>query len=183
MINRPTKIIRVKCLTRKPIHVKNASEIAVLRYQKRNLTKNYGYIRKNVVIHDWKNVKPRHTAATDRVVTQPPLGKKWWRATAATASAAGAKPKRLLRCRRLKYYRLNALPPPSHKLLVVFDRTYGHCWVLVYWPKTNISSYDTRRLYEALEAILIEHKIVTILSDFNMHGFKWRCDFHLMDIT
>ena len=40
-----------------------------------------------------------------------------------------------------------------------------------------MSLNDTRRLYKALKAILANHKIVTILGDFNMHGIGWRSDF------
>ena len=53
----------------------------------------------------------------------------------------------------------------------------SYCWVLVYRPKENISSNETRRLYEVLlEASLAEHKILTIFGDFNMHGIEWRRD-------
>ena len=68
-------------------------------------------------------------------------------------------------------------PPTSRKILAVFDQMVGHCWVLVYRPKDNISSNDTHCLYEALKAIQTELKIVTILGNFNVHGIKWRRDF------
>ena len=70
---------------RKQICIRNSNEIALLGYQKSNLTKNYGCIRKNGIMYNLKtNISSRAApcrrrrqisyAATDRLVTPPPTG-------------------------------------------------------------------------------------------------------------
>ena len=69
-----------------------------------------------------------------------------------------------------------ALPivsPLSCDVLLVKDITNNYCWLIVYRPRHDIPVEETRKLHNAIDALLAVNNNTTVLSDLNYRGIEW----------
>jgi hypothetical protein len=62
--------------------------------------------------------------------------------------------------------------PASCELLSVIDRKNNRLFVLIYRPP-DCSVTDTKQLFMCIESLILAHREVTVMGDFNFPNVHW----------